>query len=740
MNQELRTNLDYLLTELKRIELKLHQQVARLRTESGRTGEGSSRGLFISENEVDTLVGSNSFISSENLSILDNSVGQPLAELIEEIKTTVTEAKRADFNEGNLFRLQILEHLFKLSRFEIDALLICLLPELDSRYQKLYGYLQDDITQKSPAIDLVMNLLCESFEQRLLARQAFLPRAPLMKYYLLKLRDDHNTGKSPLVVNSLQIDERITDYLLGIDKVDVRLLPFTHLTQPRYRLEDVILPDDTKSRLLKLVARSKKESMVIYFQGGKGVGKHTTANAICNELGIPLLVVDINRMVKADIPLEMSIPLVFREGLLQNAALYLNGFDLLYNDENEAHSVYSTVMNELASYPEKVFLSGDMAWEPGTSLQGKRFICIEFTMPSYRDRKQLWEKCWSGEMRLTADVDLDDLARKFRLNGGQIFDATAMARNLALWRDPEQGLVTSNDIYSACRQQSRHKLNTLARKLNPKYGWDDIILPRDQMEQLHEICYHVKHHYTVYDDWGFDRKLSLGKGLNVLFSGPSGTGKTMAAEIIGHELGLDIYKIDLSAVVSKYIGETEKNLDHIFHEGQTSNAILFFDEADALFGKRSEVRDSHDRYANVEIAYLLQKMDEYDGIVILATNLKKNMDDAFARRMHFSVEFPVPDVSDRYRIWKGIFPPEAPLSNDIDLHFMAQQFKITGGNIKNIALGAAFMAAEDGGYIRTENLIRATKREYQKLGKLCTEGEFAQYFELVKGENRDNTD
>ena len=214
----------------------------------------------------------------------------------------------------------------------------------------------------------------------------------------------------------------------------------------------------------------------------------------------------------------------------------------------------------------------------------------------------------------------------------------------------------------------------------------------------------------------------------------------MAAEIIGHELGLEIYKIDLSAVVSKYIGETEKNLDRIFHEGQTSNSILFFDEADALFGKRSEVRDSHDRYANVEIAYLLQKMDEYDGIVILATNLKKNMDDAFARRMHFSVEFPVPDESDRYRIWKGIFPPEAPLSDDIDLHFMALQFKITGGNIKNIALGAAFMAAEDGGYIRIEDLIRATKREYQKLGKLCTEGEFAQYFELVKGENHENTD
>jgi SpoVK/Ycf46/Vps4 family AAA+-type ATPase len=226
-------------------------------------------------------------------------------------------------------------------------------------------------------------------------------------------------------------------------------------------------------------------------------------------------------------------------------------------------------------------------------------------------------------------------------------------------------------------------------------------------------------------------KQARGVGINVLFAGPSGTGKTMAADIMANELGIDLYKIDLSAIVSKYIGETEKNLDRIFEEGKTANAILFFDEADALFGKRSEVRDSHDRYANIEIAYLLQKMEEYDGLVILATNLKKNMDEAFARRMHFSIEFPMPEEDDRYRIWESIFPEMAPLYGDIDLNFMAKQFKITGGNIKNIALSAAFLAAQDGGLIKMENLIKGTKREYQKMGKLCTETDFARYFDLV---------
>jgi SpoVK/Ycf46/Vps4 family AAA+-type ATPase len=391
------------------------------------------------------------------------------------------------------------------------------------------------------------------------------------------------------------------------------------------------------------------------------------------------------------------------------------------------------VIRELENHPHWVFLGGERNWQPRGSLYHKSFIDIELPIPPYLIRKQLWQQQWNGDLALAGDVDVSDVANKFRFSGGQIRDAVTMARNLARWRYPGNELVTLQDLYSACRKQSREILSTLAHKIQPKYGWDDIILPEDQREQLREICGYVKHYYTVYGDWGFDRKLSLGKGLNILFAGPSGTGKTMAAEIIAHELGLELYKIDLSEIVSKYIGETEKNLDRIFQDGQTSNAILFFDEADALFGKRSEVRDSHDRYANIEIAYLLQKMDEYDGVVILATNLRKNIDEAFSRRMHFAVEFPIPEESDRYRIWKSIFPPEAPLTKETDLQFMARQFKITGGNIKNIALGAAFLTAEDGGYINTENLIRATKREYQKMGKLCTEGEFAQYFELVNG-------
>ena len=244
------------------------------------------------------------------------------------------------------------------------------------------------------------------------------------------------------------------------------------------------------------------------------------------------------------------------------------------------------------------------------------------------------------------------------------------------------------------------------------------------MALLREICNQVRYRAQVYDTWGFDRKLSLGKGLNVLFAGPSGTGKTMAAEIMARELGLDLYKIDLSTIVSKYIGETEKNLARIFAEAETSNAILFFDEADALFGKRSEVRDSHDRYANIEISYLLQRMEEYDGVAILASNLSKNMDDAFVRRMRFTVEFPFPDEDSRRRIWEGIWPAETPRRPGLDLADMARRFDLPGGAIRNIAVAAAFLAADDGQAVGMGHLMRATQREYQKMGKLTTAAEY----------------
>jgi SpoVK/Ycf46/Vps4 family AAA+-type ATPase len=287
-------------------------------------------------------------------------------------------------------------------------------------------------------------------------------------------------------------------------------------------------------------------------------------------------------------------------------------------------------------------------------------------------------------------------------------------------------------LRSACRAESSRRLGGLARKLETRYAWEDLVLPPNEKCQLREIVQYIQHHEAVYSGWGFGSKHTLGRGINILFSGASGTGKTMAAGIMAAELGLDQYKIDLSVIVSKYIGETEKNLARLFQEAESSNAILFFDEADALFGKRSEVKDSHDRYANIEVNYLLQKMEEHEGIVILATNLSKNLDDAFLRRLQFTVLFPFPEREERLEIWRRVFPSEAPLAADVDLEFLARRLKIAGGNIKNIALGAAFLARAERGAIGMRQIMLSAKREYQKVGKLCVKADFGDYHELVR--------
>jgi SpoVK/Ycf46/Vps4 family AAA+-type ATPase len=423
---------------------------------------------------------------------------------------------------------------------------------------------------------------------------------------------------------------------------------------------------------------------------------------------------------------EDNIARLFREAELQDSAVYLAHFDQLFSDDTKNVFYKSILFKALENCRGIVFIASEQPLELGVELP-KEIFDIEIPIPDYATRKQIWEQSLTVTF---SEDDISALANKFKFTAGQIKDAIANAERLAALHERED--ITLEDLYNGCRAQSNQKLSALAKRIKPKYRWDDLILPKEKKEQLKEVKNYIKNKGVVYHDWGFDNKLSLGKGLNILFSGASGTGKTMAAEVIASELGLDLYKIDLSMVVSKYIGETEKNLNRIFKEAEQSNAILFFDEADALFGKRSEVRDSHDRYANIEISYLLQKMEENEGIVILATNLSQNIDDAFMRRMHFNVEFPFPEEEYRYKIWRSLIPKEAPISDDIEFEFLAKRFKLAGGNIKNIIVNAAFLAAEESGVIRMEHVIKAAKREFQKIGKVCSQSEFGKYYEMIK--------
>jgi SpoVK/Ycf46/Vps4 family AAA+-type ATPase len=489
----------------------------------------------------------------------------------------------------------------------------------------------------------------------------------------------------------------------------------------------VVIHESLRQRLQEIfqlaIENTAYRRPILYLHGRSGVGKKTVARALCSAKDLMLAAVDVRSLLRNPEAFQEKVRLILREGLLQPAAIYFGHLEKLESAAEENLWLLNGLLQEIAEFGWIIFLGSENPL-PSALLNLPAICPVEVPAPDHAEQKALWKICLDGALSEKDMPNLDLLATRFDLTGGQIAQAIRRAQQVALVRDPKNGHLALADLMASSRLQSQPKLSVLARKIEPKYHWRDIVLPEDQMVQLRELANQLKHKQTVMEEWGFARKLSLGKGLNALFAGPSGTGKTMAAEVIAHELGLDLYKIDLSAVVSKYIGETEKNLNRVFTEAEYSNAILFFDEADALLGKRSEVKDAHDRYANIEIAYLLQKMEEYTGVTILSTNLKKNIDDAFVRRMQFIIDFPFPDEKHREKIWRVVFPPETPLSLDIDFKLLAKKLKITGGNIRNISLKAAYFAAADGRQITMNHLARATKREFQKMGKLYLEADF----------------
>ncbi len=717
--------LDDLLPALQHLDRQLERAVAAAQVAYGpEAATDPYRGLHIDPEEVERL--------------LAREPGTPAFQVDGE----TLESSPPDLVIREDSQLAWLQRSFGLSLFDLDLILIALAPELDRRYERLYAYLQDDVRCRRPSVELALNLLCTSAAAKLVRRAHFSPEAPLIRHGLLHLIPDPNQVEPPLLSHYLKLDEQVVRLLLGQEGLDSRLASFCRLIEPAVDWDELPLSDGIKQALPTLVAGAweARQPLRLYFCGPSGAGKRRAAEALAGEVGVPLLVADLVRALEVKGDFEQILKLLFREAWFQDAILYLEGWDALRCPERSLS--YRSLLEGLAEATGAIVLAGVQPWVPDEA-GPKGVITVSFPIPDFAQRQVCWQENLAAAGMALDGYDLDALANRFRLTPDQIADAVATACNHSLWRaaglspNEQQSLAriqpTINELFATARDQSGHDLTALARKIEPKYVWEDIVLPPDPLAQLREICNQAKYRHLVYDEWGFDRKLSIGKGLNVLFSGPPGTGKTMAAEVIANELQLDLYKIDLSQVVSKYIGETEKNLDRIFTAAENANGILFFDEADALFGKRSEVRDAHDRYANIEIGYLLQKMEEYEGVAILATNLRQNLDEAFVRRLAFMVHFPSPDEAHRRQIWAGIWPPQAPLAADVDLDRLARQFKLSGGNIKNIAVAAAFLAAGTGESVGMNHLLQATRREYQKLGKVLSEAELDGVREAGKG-------
>jgi AAA+ superfamily predicted ATPase len=695
--------LPTLLTALHRLDQLLEWAVAAMPGSGPQTSPAPWHGLYIDEAEVSRLLarmpGESPFHGDRPAAEGHGADESPLARLIQ---------------------------VFQLSSFDIDVMLLALAPELDLRYERLYAYLQDDVTRKRPTVELALNLLCSTADEKL-ARRPHLEGGPLVRHDLVHVIPDPNQLEPPFLAHYLKVDTQLVRYLLGDGELSASVAEYCELAEPAPDWDGLPAAADLSWRLPALVRESNGNGQVLllYFHGAPGTGKRKAAESLAGTVGVRLFAADLSRF--ADAPdFGQRLSCLMRDACIRECLLYLCGLDALRLDTRAQQR--ETLLQKLASYPATVIVAGSQPWIPGAA--SLTALTVNFGIPEFETRRA----CWQAELETVGSTvnstHLDALAGRFRLTAAQIKEAVAGAVNGSRWRAAratENGATpapTLDDVYDMARAATGHSLAKLARKTDPRQGWDDVVLPPDQLAQLREICFQAEYRHVVYDAWGFDRKLSAGKGLNVLFFGPPGTGKTMSAEVIARELRLDLYRVDLSQIVSKYIGETEKNLDQIFTAAENSNAILFFDEADALFGKRSEVRDAHDRYANLEISYLLQKMEEYQGVSILATNLRQNLDEAFVRRLQAIVEFPFPDEEHRCRIWQLAFPPEAPLGDDVEFDRLAREVRLAGGNIKNMALGAAFLAAADGGTIRMTHLLQAARREHQKLGRAWSDAAF----------------
>jgi hypothetical protein len=582
---------------------------------------------------------------------------------------------------------------FALSPFEREVLLLCAGMELDSTFAAHCAAAQGDPRRPYPTFGLALAALPEAHWS------ALSPDAPLRFWRLIETRAGETLTASPL-----SIDERVLHYLVGVSYLDDRL---RGLVEPPLRAPGELPPSHREliDRLAGLWSGGSRP--LVQLCGDDPGDKRAIAAAAC-----ALLALELHAIRAADIPAaaaerEGLVRLWEREAVLGGSALLVDCEDL--DDADGTRAVLS--LTERVRSP--IVVAGR---EPLRG-RGRPIIRMDVNRPSSSEQQDLWQNAL-GPLASGLNGRVKAVVDQFNLGLTGIHAvSTQVLESLSQERGDEPETV----LWDACRVQARPRLDNLAQRIEPTAAWDDLVLPESQREMLAAVAAHVRQRTRVYETWGFAARGSRGLGISALFAGDSGTGKTMAAEVLANELRLDLYRIDLSQVVSKYIGETEKNLGRVFDAAEEGGAILLFDEADALFGKRSEVKDSHDRYANIEVSYLLQRMESYRGLAILTTNMKNALDKAFLRRIRFVVQFPFPDASQRAEIWQRIFPSDTP-TEGLDAEELAR-LDVPGGNIRNIALNAAFLAADAGEPVRMTHLLRAARTEYAKLEKPLTDAE-----------------
>jgi len=702
--------------EMQRLRLLLRRRVRWLRRLWRHDPLENYQGLVITEAQADWCLNgedreAEAKFYREDQDAID--LGSEIANLERELK----EQSQALAAANTPLAIDGLVGLFGLTPFEREVLLLCLAPELDPGFSQLYAYVQDDVTRRFATTHLALTLFGSDHDNLETRRNSFLPGARLRHFQLVVMGPRSGPTDSQ-VSRSLHLDDRIVDYLRGINRLDERV---SNLLAPIERVSTSPAHDELVDQLQRFVEPNTRRR-ALNFIGPPGNGKQAVAAHLCERFGVRLTKLETSRLPPAGTTERQQIfRLLERESLLMQMVIYLDVTETNFADKTAVDSV-AEVIEELELF---LIVGSIHRWQSRRELYVTRIPA-----PKTEGRRAIWNHELSGADGVS-EAQVEALVQQFDFGPTMISRAVAAAQaRAALLSDENHAGLTADDLWEACREQAGWHLDELAQLITSSYTWKDMVLPEDAMRHLHEIAGQVETRSQVYETWGFGAQLSRGRGISALFSGPSGTGKTMAAEILANHLKLDLYRIDLAGVVSKYIGETEKNLRQLFDAAEQSGSILFFDEADALFGKRSEVKDSHDRYANIEVNYLLQRMEDYRGLAILATNRKSALDRAFMRRLRFLIDFPFPNSENRRAIWQRVFPRQIPLAG-LDYELLSR-LELPGGNIRNIALNAAFLAAGESQALNMDHVMHATRREYAKIDKMITEAEWGSNYQRTR--------
>jgi hypothetical protein len=600
---------------------------------------------------------------------------------------------------GHRLRLRRMAESFDLSFVDVDLLVIALAADLDPRFERFFGYLNDDVGRRRPSVAVALELCGVPLTSA--ADRARLISGPLVSGGLILVEDEER----PLPGRAVRVPDRVVGHLLGDDTPD--------------RALDGVLRDlssvewgDTRLVQQALAAGIR---LVYLRESATGSGAAVALRSIRSR-GLDVVQLDLTRLGRDHDAIALA-RLATREARLRGAGLIAAPV---------AADIPPALVAALADSPQPTVFIGDSSWDPGWFGELPAMLDVEPTTTA--DRAELWRVSLGPAAE---GIDVAGATGPFRLGPEQVQRAAGTARTQASLS--KTGIITAEHLAAGARAENASALDRLARRVSPFVGWGDLVLPPAPMSALREIELRARHREQVLGDWAMRPGGGRGHGVVALFAGDSGTGKTMSAEVVAGGLGLDLYVVDLSTVVDKYIGETEKNLERIFHAAAGTNAVLLFDEADAVFGKRSDVKDSHDRYANVESAYLLQRMETFDGLAILATNLRANIDEAFTRRLDVIVDFPMPDAAQRTRLWDRSLGTHVRRSDDIDMEFLGHAFELAGGGIRSAAVTAAYLAAADRGTVLMKHCIVAVHREYRKLGRLVVESEFGAFWPEVVG-------